>query len=105
MLAARPDSPDRRVGITVSKKVSKKAVERNRIKRLVRESFRHLDEVLPVADYVVIARARCADSSNDQILESLARHWQRLSQKDDPREQRRRRHRGSGQNKRSNGNG
>ena len=49
--AARP-----RIGITVSSKVGN-AVERNRVKRWVREAFRRVQGDLPAVDLVVIARA------------------------------------------------
>jgi len=48
--AARP-----RIGITVSSKVGN-AVERNRIRRWVREAWRALPGGLPAVDLVVIAR-------------------------------------------------
>jgi ribonuclease P protein component len=44
-----------RIGITVSSKVAN-AVERNRVKRWVREAFRQLQDELPPVDLVVIAR-------------------------------------------------
>jgi ribonuclease P protein component len=44
-----------RIGITVSSKVGN-AVERNRVKRWVREGFRALAADLPPLDLVVIAR-------------------------------------------------
>ena len=36
-----------RLGLAISKRVSKRAVERNRIKRLLRESFRRVRHQLP----------------------------------------------------------
>jgi ribonuclease P protein component len=39
-----------RLGMAVSRKVSKRAVERNRIKRVIRESFRAERETLPTFD-------------------------------------------------------
>ena len=45
-----------RLGVAVSKRVDKRAVARNLIKRLARESFRHLSALLPVGDYVLIAQ-------------------------------------------------
>ncbi len=45
-----------RIGITVSSKVAN-AVERNRVKRWVREAFREIQAGLPPVDLVVIARA------------------------------------------------
>lgn len=44
-----------RIGITVSSKVAN-AVERNRVKRWVREAFREIQAGLPPVDLVVIAR-------------------------------------------------
>ncbi len=45
-----------RIGITVSSKVAN-AVERNRVKRWVREAFREMARELPPVDLVVVARA------------------------------------------------
>ena len=47
-----------RIGVIVSKKVAPRAVDRNRIKRLVRETFRHDRWRLGNNDLVVLAR-RC----------------------------------------------
>ena len=47
-----------RIGIIVSRKVAPRAVDRNRIKRLVREMFRHDRRRLGNNDLVVMAR-RC----------------------------------------------
>ncbi|MDD4409137.1 MAG: ribonuclease P protein component [Candidatus Pacebacteria bacterium] len=46
---------DTRIGFIVSKKVSKRAVERNRIKRLFRESVRlSIDKIRPGYDMIFI---------------------------------------------------
>ncbi len=51
-----------RLGITVSAKVGK-AVVRNRIRRLIRESYRLMeDRVSPGLDMVVVARSRAASA-------------------------------------------
>lgn len=47
-----------RVGVIVSKKNAARAVDRNRIKRMVREAFRQNQERFGRADLVVLAR-RC----------------------------------------------
>jgi len=44
-----------RIGLTVTKKVGK-SVQRNRIKRVVREVFRLLRAIMPGNDIVVVAR-------------------------------------------------
>ncbi len=69
-----------RLGLIVSKKVDKTAVGRNRIKRLVRESFRIRTELLP-ADYVLIAKPLCQHSNNAEILTSLDNLWQQTENK------------------------
>ena len=68
------DKPTR-MGFVVSKKVDKSAVKRNRIKRLIRESFR-IKKVLKSADYVVMAKPGVNKLNNQQITESLNQLWQ-----------------------------
>lgn len=80
-LPAAPDSPHEgpRLGLIVPSKQLPLAVERNRIKRLVRESFRLQQHALPKLDVAVMARAACASRSNPELRASLAQHWQRLA--------------------------
>jgi ribonuclease P protein component len=68
-----------RLGVTVSKRVSTKAVTRNRIKRQIRESFRHHRHILNNLDVVVIAQPAAATTNNPTLRESLTKHWQQLS--------------------------
>lgn len=62
-----------RLGLAVSRKVDKRAVGRNRIKRHLREHFRHVRASLPAGDYVVVARSPAASASGRQLRESFAR--------------------------------
>jgi len=66
-----------RLGLAISRRVAPRAVDRNRIRRLARESFRHLD--LAPLDYVVMARREALSSANSSIQTSLDRHFTRLS--------------------------
>lgn len=67
----RNGSPLCRLGLTVSAKVGK-AVVRNRVRRLIRESYRLMEErVLPGFDIVVVARGRAAEADYKTVSSSL----------------------------------
>jgi ribonuclease P protein component len=67
-----------RLGLAISKKQVKQAVERNRLKRLARESFRRNQQILQGLDVVVMTIRKPARHTNKAINESLQKHWQRL---------------------------
>lgn len=70
-----------RVGVVVSRKVSHKAVARNRIKRQIRESFRRNRRVLAGLDLVVIARPAAADGTGPKLRAALEQHWEKITRK------------------------
>jgi len=67
-----------RLGVIVAKKNSKKAVDRNRIKRLIRESFR-LYPNLPKYDIVVLSKRPTGTQTNQQLYTSLSKLWQKIT--------------------------
>ena len=67
-----------RLGLSVGVKAAGNSVGRNRIKRLVRESFRQRQHELPAVDVVVNARSAAVKSTNGQIRASLVAHWDRI---------------------------
>jgi ribonuclease P protein component len=67
-----------RLGMAVSRKVSKNAVERNRIRRQIRESFRLRRAQLPQVDLLMIARVSAAAQPNPVLRQELELLWQRL---------------------------
>lgn len=74
-----------RLGLAISKRVSKRAVERNRIKRLVRESFRRIRAQLPAVDLLVIAREQASGLPGPELLAEIDYLWKKLlSQKRPP---------------------
>jgi len=68
-----------RLGLAISRKVAKSAVARNRLKRIVRESFRHHQRELGGLDCVVMGRIGVATRDNPALFTSLERHWRRLA--------------------------
>ncbi|MCW8808693.1 MAG: ribonuclease P protein component [Rhodanobacter sp.] len=67
-----------RLGLAISKRVSKRAVERNRIKRLLRESFRRVRHQLPAVDLMVMAREQAAGVPGPDLLAELDVLWKKL---------------------------
>jgi ribonuclease P protein component len=65
-----------RLGLAIAKKQLPRAVDRNRIKRVVRESFRLLQ--IQDHDFVVLARRDTVSAENAQLFLSLKLHWARL---------------------------
>lgn len=66
--------PYSRLGLVISKKVDKRAVQRNRIKRIVRETFRNADFEVH-CDYAVLARGKITSLTNKEIFESINSLW------------------------------
>lgn len=70
-----------RLGMAIPKKHIKRAVGRNRIRRVVKELFRHQQHLLPAIDVVVIAKKGIADLSNQELNKILVKLWQKLIQR------------------------
>jgi ribonuclease P protein component len=64
-----------RLGMAISKKHCKRATSRNRIKRIVRESFRRHRAELEGLDIVVMNQGGTHRAHNKSLFESLERHW------------------------------
>ena len=67
-----------RLGLAVSKKQARRAVDRNRLKRLIRECFRHRRHELAGIDIVVLIRAGALGVQNKRLADSLDRHMETL---------------------------
>jgi len=70
-----------RLGLAVSIKVAGSGVERNRIRRVIRESFRLNQRDLPVVDLVVSARNRARGATNEDLRSSLIELWALIRQR------------------------
>ena len=67
-----------RLGLAIAKKIIKKAVDRNILKRTIRESFRLHQQKLNNIDVVVLARKEALHASPELLRKSLEKHWLRL---------------------------
>lgn len=67
-----------RIGFALSKKKIAKAHDRNRIKRLVRESFR--THRLPAIDMIFLAQQGIKKETNASITAGLINAWEKLNQ-------------------------
>jgi ribonuclease P protein component len=69
---------DVRLGVSVGRRVGN-AVERNRVKRLLREAFWSLEESLPrTHDYVIVARPGATEIADSRGLAGFAQDIERL---------------------------
>jgi len=76
VLCRENDVGEARLGLAISKKHCRAATNRNRIKRIVRESFRHHQTRLAGCDFVVINQPATRNANNQQLFASLNDHWQ-----------------------------
>lgn len=67
-----------RLGLAVSRKVDRRAVNRNRIKRILRETMRHQRTQLPPGDYVVVAQVAAREATNKKIHAAMMSLFQRI---------------------------
>ncbi|NJN51402.1 MAG: ribonuclease P protein component [Gammaproteobacteria bacterium] len=71
-----PEQPAR-LGLVVGKRQLRRAVDRNRIKRLVRESFRTREPGLPDLD-IVVRLSRTPDAATN-VAQALGELWVKLT--------------------------
>lgn len=70
-----------RLGLVIAKKNIRYAVQRNRIKRLIRESFRQYLFKQTNVDTIVLARRGLDQLDNQSVNRQLNELWRRLDQK------------------------
>ena len=68
-----------RLGLAVSRRVSKLAVQRNRIKRISRDCFRRHRHLLGARDILIIANPPAAAADNARLHAELQQLWQRIA--------------------------
>ena len=82
LILAKQTGYDRpRLGIVVAKKHVKLANQRNRLKRVIRESFRHQQHDLPNVDIIVLVRKSAMGKDNKTLSRTLHKLWVKLTKK------------------------
>jgi len=80
ILIHKTSNPCSRLGLVISKKVDKRAVQRNRIKRISRETFRNTTFAIN-CDFVVLARPKVTRLANKEIFNSINKLWSQAESK------------------------
>jgi|TARA_B110000238_G_scaffold200549_2_gene251082 ribonuclease P protein component len=79
ILARFNNSNNPRLGITLAKKRVKYAHERNRLKRVIRESFRLERHSFPNIDIVVVGKSGLDKMTNQELFSLLSKLWKKLA--------------------------
>ncbi len=69
-----------RLGLAVAVRAAGGGVPRNRIRRIIRESFRLHQHTMPSVDLIVSARARAKDAAGPELRASLAALWKKVTE-------------------------
>lgn len=64
-----------RIGVSVAKRNIKKAVTRNKLKRIIKESFRLKHQVLPSVDIVLIVKNSANLAPKSTLWDELNKKW------------------------------
>jgi ribonuclease P protein component len=67
-----------RLGFAIAKKRIKLAVERNRLKRFARETFRLQQYNLPAIDIVFMAKSGADQLTNHELEQQLNKLWRKI---------------------------
>ena len=70
-----------RLGLAISKKCAKRAVDRNRIKRIFRESFRNHQHKLPNVDIIAMCKPNAVALNKGEMRKQIDTQWYFIKKK------------------------
>jgi ribonuclease P protein component len=73
------DAGGPRLGLAVAARTIGNAIARNRLRRMIRESFRHEQHRLPAADIIVGAKVGARHAPDPLRRQSLAALWNKIA--------------------------
>jgi ribonuclease P protein component len=68
-----------RLGMSIAARVVRRAVQRNRLRRVIRESFRAHQCELPALDLVIGVRASAVSAESARLRAALEQLWQKVA--------------------------
>jgi ribonuclease P protein component len=68
-----------RLGLAIAARTIGNAIARNRLRRIIRESFRHEQHRLPAADIIVGAKVGARNAPDPLRRQSLAALWKKIA--------------------------
>lgn len=75
------DRPYARLGMVVGKRFASRSVDRNRLKRTIREAYRLMGDSLDGLDIVVFTKAGAADQPGPKLQQMLTKLLERVNKK------------------------
>jgi ribonuclease P protein component (EC 3.1.26.5) len=82
LILAKPNLLGRpRLGLIIAKKNIRLSVNRNQLKRLIRQSFRLKQHNIPAIDAIVLARRGGDQIANSELLNILEKLWKRVAKR------------------------
>lgn len=81
LLARKNDLGHPRLGLAISKKAVNKAVDRNSIKRIIRDSFRLNQHKLPSVDIIVMCKPNVLTLDKHEMHKQIETQWNFMQKK------------------------
>ncbi|MDP2560507.1 ribonuclease P protein component [Psychrobium sp. 1_MG-2023] len=88
ILACPNDLDHPRLGLVIPKKQLKLAVDRNQVKRVIRDNFRLKQHNLQSLDYVIIAKGGIGKLTNDELNKLTNKLWKKIARRYKEQQQR-----------------